>query len=124
MKQGELNVFLIAKYPVKVYFNAKVMMYEFALVTKQTIYVYLSWQRILMNQYAESFGFVENVTYTMKLMRFSFSSTVDGFECSRELKDQSLIVSVLVCATTAGLPYVFGVFYKGKNEIKYKYEIR
>jgi hypothetical protein len=29
MKQGELNVFLIAKYPVKVYFNAKVMMYEF-----------------------------------------------------------------------------------------------
>jgi hypothetical protein len=29
VKQGELNVFLIAKYPVKVYFNAKVMMYEF-----------------------------------------------------------------------------------------------
>ena len=30
MKQGELNVFLIAKYPVKVYFNGKqVMMYEF-----------------------------------------------------------------------------------------------
>jgi hypothetical protein len=38
MKQGELNVFLINKYPVKVYFNAKVMMYEFVLVTKQTIY--------------------------------------------------------------------------------------
>jgi sorbitol-specific phosphotransferase system component IIC len=35
--------------------------------------------------------------------------------------DQSLIVSVLVCATTA---YVFGVFYKEKNKIKYKYEIR
>ena len=44
MKQGELKVFLIAKYPVKVYFNAKVIMYEFVLVTKQTIYVYLSWQ--------------------------------------------------------------------------------
>jgi hypothetical protein len=37
---------------------------------------------------------------------------------------QSLIVSVLVCAATAGLPYVFVVFYKEKNEIKYKYEIR
>jgi hypothetical protein len=69
MKQGELNVFLIAKYPVKVYFNAKVMMYEFVLVTKQTIYVYLSWQRILMIQGAESFGFVENVTDTMKFMK-------------------------------------------------------
>jgi hypothetical protein len=46
------------------------------------------------------------------------------FECSRELMDQSLIVSVLVCATTTGLPYVIGVFYKEKNEIKYKYEIR
>ena len=72
MKQGELNVFLIAKYPVKVYFNAKVMMYEFVLVTKQTIYVYLSWQRILMIQDAESFGFVENVTDTMKFFLFSF----------------------------------------------------
>jgi hypothetical protein len=39
MKQGERNVFLIAKYPVKMYFDAKVMMYEFVLVTKQTIYV-------------------------------------------------------------------------------------
>lgn len=72
MKQGELNVFLIAKYPVKVYFNAKVMMYEFVLVTKQTIYVYLSWQRILMIQDAESFGFVENVTdMFMKFFLFS-----------------------------------------------------
>jgi hypothetical protein len=35
-----------------------------------------------------------------------------------------LIVSVLVCATTAGLPYIFWVFYKEKTEIKYKYEIR
>ena len=35
MKQGELNVFLIAKYPVKVHFNAKVMMYEFVLVAKR-----------------------------------------------------------------------------------------
>jgi hypothetical protein len=33
MKQGEMNVLLIAKYPVKVHFNAKVMMYEFVLVT-------------------------------------------------------------------------------------------
>jgi hypothetical protein len=70
MKQGELNVLLIAKYPVKVHFNAKVMMYEFVLVTKQTIYVYLSWPRILMIQDAESFGFVENVTDTMKFMKF------------------------------------------------------
>ena len=70
MKQGELNVFLIAKYPVKVYFNTKVMMYEFVLVTKQTIYVYLSWQRILMIQDAESFGFVEKVTDTMKFIKF------------------------------------------------------
>jgi hypothetical protein len=31
MKQGERNVFLIAKYPVKMYFDAKVMMYEFVL---------------------------------------------------------------------------------------------
>ena len=73
MKQGELNVFLIAKYPVKVYFNGKeVMMYEFVFVTKQTIYVHLSWQRILMIQDAESFGFVENVTDTMKFFLFSF----------------------------------------------------
>ena len=50
-------------------FNAKVM-YEFILVTKQTIYVYLSWQQILMIQDAESFGFVENVTDTMKFMKF------------------------------------------------------
>jgi hypothetical protein len=35
-------VFLIAKYPVMEYFNAKVMMYEYVLVTKETIYVYLS----------------------------------------------------------------------------------
>jgi hypothetical protein len=63
-------LFLIAKYPVKVYFNAKVMMYEFVLVTKQTIYVYLSWQRILIIQDAESFGFVENATDTMKFMKF------------------------------------------------------
>jgi hypothetical protein len=76
MKQGELNVFLIAKYPVKVYFNAKVMMYEFVLVTKQTIYVYLSWQRILMIQDAESFGFVENVTDTMKFMKFFLFSFI------------------------------------------------
>jgi hypothetical protein len=34
-------------------------MYEFVLVTKQTIYVYLSWQRILMIQDAESFGFTD-----------------------------------------------------------------
>jgi hypothetical protein len=26
--------------------------------------------------------------------------------------------------STTGLPYVIGVFYKEKNEIKYKYEIR
>ena len=58
MKQGELNVFLIAKYPVKVCFNAKVMMYEFVSLTKQTIYVYLSWQRIWMIQDAESIGFI------------------------------------------------------------------
>jgi hypothetical protein len=51
-------------------FNAKVMLYEFILVTKQTIYVYLSWQQILMIQDAESFGFVENVTDTMKFMKF------------------------------------------------------
>ena len=76
MKQGELNVFLIAKYPVKVYFNAKLMMYEFDLVTKQTIYVYLSWQWILMIQDAESFGFVENVTDTMKLMKFFLFSFI------------------------------------------------
>ena len=72
MKQGELSVFLIAKYPVEVYFNAKVMIYEFALVTKQTIYVYLSWQRILLIQDAGYFGFVENVTGTMKFMKFFF----------------------------------------------------
>jgi hypothetical protein len=76
MKQGELYVFLISKYPVKVYFNAKVMMYEFVLVTKQTIYVYLSWQRILMIQDAESFGFVENVTDTMKFMKFFLFSFI------------------------------------------------
>jgi hypothetical protein len=73
MKQGELNVFLIAKYPVKVYFNAKVMMYEFVLVTKQTIYVYLSWQWILM---IKDLGFVENVTDTMKLMKFFLFSFI------------------------------------------------
>ncbi len=77
MKQGELNVILIAKYPVKVYRNAKVMMYEFVLVTKQTIYVYLSWQRILMIQDAESFGFVENVTDTIKFMKFLLFSSPD-----------------------------------------------
>jgi hypothetical protein len=76
MKQGELNVLLIAKYPVKVHFNAKVMMYEFVLVTKQTIYVYLSWPRILMIQDAESFGFVENVTDTMKFMKFFLFSFI------------------------------------------------
>jgi hypothetical protein len=76
MKQGDVNVFLIAKYPVKVYFNAKVMMYEFVLVTKQTIYVYLSWQRILMIQDAESFGFVENVSDTMKFMKFFLFSFI------------------------------------------------
>jgi hypothetical protein len=76
MKQGELKVFLIAIYPVKVYFNAKVIMYEFVLVTKQTIYVYLSWQWILMIQDAESFGFVENVTDTMKLMKFFLFSFI------------------------------------------------
>ena len=76
MKQGELNVFLIAKYPVKVYFNAKVMVNEFVLVTKQMIYVYLSWQRILMIQDAESFGFVENVTDTMKFMKFFLFSFI------------------------------------------------
>jgi hypothetical protein len=76
MKQGELNVFLIAKYPVKVYFNAKIMMYEFVLVTKQTIYVYFSWQRISIIQDAESFGFVENVTDTMKLMKFFLFSLI------------------------------------------------
>ena len=76
MKQGELNVFLIAKYPVMVYFNAKVMMYEFVLVTKQTIYVYFSRQRILMIQDAEFFGFVENVTDTMKFMKFFLFSFI------------------------------------------------
>ena len=77
MKQGELNVFLIAKYPVKVYFNGKeVMMYEFVFVTKQTIYVHLSWQRILMIQDAESFGFVENVTDTVKFMKFFLFSFI------------------------------------------------
>jgi hypothetical protein len=76
MKQGELNVLLIAKYPVKVHFNAKVMMYEFVLVTKQTIYVYLSWPRILMIQDAKSFGFVENVTDTMKFMKFFLFSFI------------------------------------------------
>jgi hypothetical protein len=70
MKQGELNVFLIAKYSVRVYFNAKVM------VTKQTIYVYLSWQRILIIQDAESFGFVENVTDTMMFMKFFLFSFI------------------------------------------------
>ena len=74
MKQGELNVFLIAKYPVKVYVNAKVMMYKFVLVTKQTIYVYLSWQRILLIQDAGYFGFVENVTGTMKFFFFFYHS--------------------------------------------------
>jgi hypothetical protein len=81
MKQGELNVFLIAKYPVKVYFNAKIMMYEFVLVTKQTIYVYFSWQRISIIQDAKSFGFVENVTDTMKLMKF-FLFSLSGLETS------------------------------------------
>jgi hypothetical protein len=76
MKQGELDVLLIAKYPVMVYFNAKVMMYEFVLVTKQTIYVYLLWQRILIIQDAESFGFVENVTDTMKFMKFFLFSFI------------------------------------------------
>jgi hypothetical protein len=76
MKQGELNVFLIAKYPVKVYFNAKIMVYEFVLVTKQTIYVYFLWQRISIIQDAESFGFVENVTDTMKLMKFFLFSLI------------------------------------------------
>jgi hypothetical protein len=76
MKQGEMNVLLIAKYPVKVHFNAKVMMYEFVLVTKQTIYVYLSWPQILMIQDAESFGFVENVTDTMKFMKFFLFSFI------------------------------------------------
>jgi hypothetical protein len=35
MKQGELNVFLIAKYSVRVYFNAKVM----DIVSKNKIYL-------------------------------------------------------------------------------------
>jgi hypothetical protein len=46
-----------------VHFNPKVMMYEFVLVTKQTIYVDLSWPRILMIQDAESFGFVEVLSF-------------------------------------------------------------
>jgi hypothetical protein len=41
-----------------------------------TIYVYLSWKRILMIQDAESFGFVENVTDTMKFMKFFLFSFI------------------------------------------------
>jgi hypothetical protein len=36
----------------------------------------LSWQRILMIQDAESFGFVENVTDTMKFMKFFLFSFI------------------------------------------------
>jgi hypothetical protein len=71
-------LYLVSDYPfltlnsiALLYFHAKVMMQEFVLVTKQTIYVYLSWQRILMIQDAESFGFYKPISKKHKNPRSS-----------------------------------------------------
>jgi hypothetical protein len=56
-----------------------------------------SWQRILMIQDAESFGFVENVTDTMKFMKFfllSFKTeTIKDWYISKQLQQRGLEIS-------------------------------